>query len=488
MEGKTRNVLIVRLGEITIKGERSRDRFEKKLVANMKEALRLHGLQGEVRRGYGRIYVYSSSEAIEVLRRIFGITSISNAVEFEFETLEEIVETAYHMFCDKVKGKTFAVRARRTGSHTFTSMDVAREVGARLYPCSRGVDLENPELTVHVEIRGDKAYLFTDVVRAYGGLPVGTEGRVVALVSGGFDSIVAAWFMLKRGAEVHYVFCNMAGELTEKLVASVAKILVDNWSYGYSPKLYVADFKPLLKELRGKVDPGLMGVLLKRYMYRTAEYIARKINALGIVTGESLGQVSSQTLENLYSSSVAASIPIYRPLIGMDKEEIISIAREIGTYEASARVKEICGVYSVHPRTRSRLEEVVREEEKVDKTVFDKVLSSIREIDLRIFSPKEEKLEEDIEVSIISSDSVVIDLRPPEKYLEGHVPGSINIDFADLPLAAVKLDPSKKYILICDEGGLSREAAHMLRKLGYKAWSLKGGYRALSKKLGAQPF
>jgi thiamine biosynthesis protein ThiI len=482
MENKLRDVLIVRLGEVTIKGKKSRDRFEKKLIENIKEALRLSGLQGEVKREYGRIYVYSPREAIKVLRRVFGITSISSAVEFEFETLGEIVEVAYQLFCDKVKGKTFAVKARRTGMHSFTSMDIAREVGGRLYPCSRGVDLENPEFTVYIEVRGNKAYLFQDVVKAYGGLPVGVEGRVVALVSGGFDSIVAAWYMLKRGAEVHFVFCNMAGELTERLVASVVKMLVDNWGYGYSPKLYVADFRPLVKELRKKVDPGLLGVVLKRYMYRTAEHVARNINALGIVTGESLGQVSSQTLENLYSSSTAVSLPVYRPLIGMDKEEIIARAREIGTYEASARVKEVCGVYSVHPRTRSRLEEVLREEEKIDKTVFEGVVSSLREIDLRTLGIQAESLDE-VEISTIDPDSIVIDLRPPEKYREGHVPGSINIDFADLPVALDKLDPNKKYIFICDEGGLSREAAYTLRKLGYKAWSFRGGYRALSRKL-----
>jgi thiamine biosynthesis protein ThiI len=184
MENKLRDVLIVRLGEVTIKGKKSRDRFEKKLIENIKEALRLNGLQGEVKREYGRIYVYSPQEAIKVLRRVFGITSISSAVEFEFETLGEIVEVAYQLFCDKVKGKTFAVKARRTGTHSFTSMDIAREVGGRLYPCSRGVDLENPEFTVYIEVRGNKAYLFQDVVKAYGGLPVGVEGRVVALVSG----------------------------------------------------------------------------------------------------------------------------------------------------------------------------------------------------------------------------------------------------------------------------------------------------------------
>ncbi|ABL77729.1 tRNA uracil 4-sulfurtransferase ThiI [Thermofilum pendens] len=477
MEG-LREVFVVRLGEITVKSKKSRERFEKRLLENIRDALSSSGVSGEVRREYGRIYVYAPSSFAGVLRRVFGITSFSMALEYEFKALDDIASTVYNLYCDKLKGKTFAVRARRTGDHPFTSMDVARKVGEKLYPCSSGVDLSNPEVQVFIEVRGSRAYFYTDVVRGYGGLPVGSEGKVLALISGGYDSAVAAWYMLKRGAEVHYLYCNMAGDLTKSLVLSVAKKLADSWSYGYKPRLYVADFSPLLRELRAKVAPELFGVVLKRYMYRVAEAIAGRIGAIGIVTGESLGQVSSQTLENLYVASQATSMPIYRPLIGFDKEEIISKSKEIGTYEESSKVKEVCGVFSVHPKTRSRLEEVEREESKLDPAILGRVLSTVEEIDLRSATPSP-LIEVDVDAP--PEGSIIVDVRPKEKYEEGHIPGSLHIEFTELPLFLERLDKSKTYVFVCDEGGLSREAAYMLRKAGFNAWSLKGGLRRFSR-------
>lgn len=479
-------VVLVRLGELTLKGPYTRAKFEKLLYRNMRDALSSEGLKFRIRIERGRFFVHASDEAraASALRRVFGIKSLSIAEEVTFDDLSDLVSKASRFFAPKVEGKKFAVRARRVGKHDFTSMDVARELGSALLARSAGVSLENPDVEVFVEVRGYRAYLYTEVIKAYGGLPLGSEGRVVALVSGGFDSPVAAWYMLRRGALVDYVFCNLGGPAYEAAVISVLKVLADRWSYGYRPQLHIVDFSKLLRELREKTEPSLLNVLLKRYMYRAAERVAVEVKAEGIVTGESLGQVASQTLRNLFVSSLATTMPIYRPLIGMDKDDIVAMAREIGTYDYSALVKEYCGSFAEHPRTHADLSEVEAEEEKVDLSILEEAVKARKIIDLREISAP--KISRDLEIDSIPSGAIVIDLRPASKFRKWHIQGSLNIDFLLLPEKMKELPKDKPYVLVCDEGALSLEAARLMREFGYKAFSLKGGIRR-AKKLGLAP-
>ncbi|MEM0377022.1 MAG: THUMP domain-containing protein, partial [Thermofilum sp.] len=171
-----RELILVRLGETTLKG-RTREKFEAILIRNMRSALKSGGIEARIERGFGRIFVYSGREAVPLLRRVFGIWSLSPAVEVEYSTLEELLSISEEVFREAVRGKIFAVRARRVGVSAFTSRDIEREVGSRLLRYSAGVDLEKPEVTAYIEVRGRRAYLYTEVVRAYGGLPVGSEGR-----------------------------------------------------------------------------------------------------------------------------------------------------------------------------------------------------------------------------------------------------------------------------------------------------------------------
>lgn len=473
-----REVILLRLGEVTIKSSRVRKRFESLLLRNIRDALSSEGvLRYGIMRDRGRIFVYTNEidRSLDVLRRVFGITSLSHAYESTFNTLDDVLELGERIFKGRVEGRKFAVRARRVGSHEFTSLDIERELGSRLLPYSNGVDLSKPEITIYVEVRGKRVYFYDNVVKAYGGLPIGSEGKVVALVSGGFDSAVAAWYMLRRGAEVHYVFCNLGGPIHEKGVLSVTKVLADRWSYGYEPKIYIVDFRKLLREIRNKCDTSLLNVILKRYMYRAAERIAKDIGADAIVTGESLGQVSSQTLRNLYVSSLSVRIPILRPLIGFDKDDIISLSREIGTYEASLKVREYCGAFAEHPKTRSEVKDVEREETKVDVNVFEEALSSLKALGLRGVKVQEE----DLEIDEIPVDAVVIDLS--EKPIKGEA-NWVKYSFEELLRKASELDRNKTYVLICDEGGISLEAAHFLRKMGLNAYSLRGGYRSMCRR------
>jgi thiamine biosynthesis protein ThiI len=377
--------VMIRLGEMTLKSRRSRKRFMNRLIRNIRDAL-IHEDVGEfkIRNMWSRILVKMPDvdDIPGSLARVFGIVSFSPVHSFKFDSLSDILERGEEFFKDHVRGKKFAVRARRVGSHSFSSMDVARELGSRLYNYSDGVDLTDPEVEAFVEIRDDTCFFYKDVFSGYGGLPIGTEGRVVSLLSGGFDSAVASWFLLKRGAEVHYLFLNLDGDEYLQNVLKVAKVLGDNWSYGYEPIIHVVPGKEIVIELMGTRE-DYWNVLLKRVLYRLGEMLADDIKADSLVTGESLGQVSSQTLKNLRVSQEAVSIPVNRPLFGMDKEEIIRIAREIGTYKFSEKVWEYCALVPEKPVLSASREVVEREESKIDKDVIYKAFREKLEISLR---------------------------------------------------------------------------------------------------------
>ncbi|MCS7105387.1 MAG: tRNA 4-thiouridine(8) synthase ThiI [Thermofilaceae archaeon] len=478
-------VVLLRLGELTIKSSRSRRRFEKMLMRNIEDAMRSCRLDYSARLEGGRIFIYTSDEnkAADTLRRVFGIKSLSIAQEVSYTDLEDLIAKAEEYFLEKIKGRRFAVRARRAGRVEFTSIDVERALGAKLLKYALRVDLENPEVTAYVEVRGSRAYLFTNILKAYGGLPIGSEGKAVALVSGGFDSAVAAWFTLKRGVEVHYVLCNLGGPVQEAGTLHVLRVLAERWSYGYRPRLYVVDFSEVLKDIRRKCDPSLSTLVLKRYMYRVAEAIAEKEAAEAIITGDSIGQAASQTLSNLQVSSAAVKTQILRPLIGFDKDDIIAIAREIGTYEASMRVREYCGAFSERPRIRAKLSEVEKEENKLEESIVNKIMDKIKIYDLKNITLEENI--EDLEIDNIPKEALVVDLRSEEKFKSWSLPGSIRIDFDKLLEGSFALDPNKPYVFVCEEGALSMEAAYILRKIGVRAYSLKGGVRRLRRKLSS---
>lgn len=228
-EATERTVLIRLAGEIAIKSRATRKSFLRRLRRNIEDAISTVGGEARLETGWDRLYVRSSSdEVLAVLPRVFGISSLS-AVEAETPaTLEAIVDAGEATFGARLDGETFAVRARRAGTHPFSSQEVQVELGSRLLRHSAGVDLDDPGVTVRVEVRDERAYLFGGRIAGAGGLPLGTEGRAISLISGGFDSAVSSWLMLKRGIELDYVFCNLGGDAYERAVVQVGKLLADS--------------------------------------------------------------------------------------------------------------------------------------------------------------------------------------------------------------------------------------------------------------------
>jgi tRNA uracil 4-sulfurtransferase len=477
-----RGRILLRLAaEVAIKSRRTRTSFQRRLTANLRDALRAAGGGFHVTSEWSRIYVEGpAAEALTVLPRVFGISSFSPVDALVPAELAGIVETGEALYRDRVAGKRFAVRARRTGQHPFSSQDVQVQLGAALGAHAAGVDLTRPEVVVHVEVRDHEAFLFGERLDGPGGLPLGVEGRALALLSGGFDSAVAAWLLLKRGVELDYVFCNLGGDAYERAVVQVGKVIADGWSYGSAPRLHVVDFAEPLRELRAKAKQSYWQVVLKRLMYRAACAVGAQTGAQAIVTGEAMGQVSSQTLPNLRAIEPAATLPVFRPLLGFDKEEIIARARLIGTAALSEQVKEYCAIAPGKPVTAASVEAVAEEEAKLDLTVLAAAVAERRVLDLRALTPTD-LVAPYLFATAVPPGAVILDCRSEAQYRAWHLPGAKRKDEWELLQEFRRLDRDRTYLLYCAHGIQTAYLAERMQRAGYEAYSFKGGAGALRK-------
>lgn len=331
---------------------------------------------------------------------------------------------------------------------------------------------------MRVEVHRGAAHLFHDSTPGAGGLPLGTEGRAVALVSGGFDSAVAAWHLLRRGVRLDYVFCNLGGRTHEVGALRVMKVIAERWSYGDRPRLHALDFRPVVRELMEHTEPRLWQILLKREMLRAAEAIARAVRGRAIVTGEALGQVSSQTLTNLAVISQATPLPILRPLVGFHKEEIIAVANRIGTGPLSAVVGEYCAIVPRRPATAARLTDVLREEERRDPAQLEQAVKSAQRIELRGFDPDAQLLA-DLETSEVPAGASVLDLRSREEFAAWHFPDAARLEFPEALRAYPAFARDREYVVYCEYGLKSAHLAELMREAGLRAHHFRGGTRAL---------
>ncbi len=477
--GGERSRALLRLsGEMATKSRRTRSRFQRRLADNLRDALDATGVPAEVDRRWSRLFVEADDErAFEVLGRVFGLSSYSPVEGTCAPELEAIVETGERLFHDRVRGRTYAVRSRRSGEHPFDSRDVMERLGAALNPGAE-VDLDDPEVEVRVEVREDRAYLFSRRIEGAGGLPAGVQGKALALVSGGYDSVVAAWMALRRGVEVDYLFCNLGGAAYRRLALEVTKALADGWSYGLRPTAHVLDFNPVVREMEEKVEGSYLQVVLKRLMYRAGDAVAREIGAEALITGESIGQVSSQTLANLHAIDDAADLPVLRPLAGFDKEEIMERARRIGTHDLSARVREYCALTTDYPVTASTPGRARSHASAVDPAVLERAVEERETVDLRGVEPSELVMP-GLFVDEIGDDAVVLDTRDRESFRRWHPEGAERRDFSELSESFGELDPERTYVLCCEEGTRTAHLAERMQAEGYEAYSLRGGIRRI---------
>ncbi|MDM3867100.1 tRNA uracil 4-sulfurtransferase ThiI [Proteus faecis] len=466
--------------EITIKSQSVRIRFIKILTSNIRNVLNTLGDEITVVRNWDNIVVVSKdeskSEAVcDALTRIPGIHHFLQVEEHPYTDLHNIFEQTFAAFKHLVENKTFCVRAKRRGKHSFTSNEVERYVGGGFnqHVESAKVKLTHPDVTINLEIEDDKLILVNARYEGIGGFPIGTQEDVLSLISGGYDSGVSSYMLMRRGSRVHYCFFNLGGSAHEIGVKQVAHYLWNRFGRSHKVHFVAVDFEPVVAEILEKVDDGQMGVVLKRMMVRAASRVAERYGVQAIVTGEALGQVSSQTLTNLRLIDNATDTLILRPLITHDKENIINIARQIGTEDFARTMPEFCGVISKSPTVKAVKAKIEAEEEKFDFSILDSVVENAKNMDIRRIA--EETVQQVTEVEMVSEfgvNDVILDIRSPEE--QETSPLKIDgIDVKELPFYKLStqfgdLDKTKTYLLYCDRGMMSRLQALYLREQGFE--------------------
>ena len=384
------HAFLIKYAEIAIKGK-NRYMFEDALVHQMNLALSKIEGEFEVKKEQGRIYVfcpeqYDYEETVETLQRVFGIVGICPVVIYEDQGFEQMAKdvVSYMKDCHPDYSGTFKVYTRRARkSYLVTSMEVSAEIGGRIldeFP-DASVDVHSPELTISVEIR-DKIYVYSQTIKGAGGMPIGTNGRAMLLLSGGIDSPVAGHMIAKRGVKIDAVYFHAPPYTSERAKQKVVDLANLVARYSGPINLHIVNFTDIQLYIYEQCPHEELTIIMRRYMMRIAQAIAEKTGSIALITGESIGQVASQTLQSLASTNEVCTMPVFRPVIGFDKQEIVDVSEKIGTYETSIQPYEDCCTIFVakHPVTKPNLK-VIRNserhlEEKIDemvKTALDTV-------------------------------------------------------------------------------------------------------------------
>ena len=379
--------LLIKYGEIAIKGK-NRHLFEDALVRQIVHALK--AVEGDfyVHKSQGRIYVecesaYDFEETVEALKCVFGIVGICPVMKTEDRGLEELGNDVID-FLENVydrKNQTFKVVTRRARkSYPIESMEVNCELGGRIleaYPEMR-VDVHDPEITIHVEIR-EKIYIYSKIIPGPGGMPVGTNGKAMLLLSGGIDSPVAGYMICKRGVTLDATYFHAPPYTSERAKQKVVDLARKVARYSGPINLHVVNFTDIQLYIYDKCPHDELTIIMRRYMMKIAEHFAKERGCQALITGESIGQVASQTMQSLAATNAVCTIPVFRPLIGFDKQEIVDISEKIDTYETSILPFEDCCTIFVakHPVTKPNLKAICRSELKLQEKIDELVKTAI---------------------------------------------------------------------------------------------------------------
>ena len=465
--------------EIMIKSESVRKRFVKILTSNIRNVLTKNDDTVAVIKHWDYIEVRSKIDAnlpmlIEQLQRIPGIHHFLQVEEKPFANLHEIFEQTLSDVASQLENKTFCVRVKRKGKHEFNSLEAERYIGGGLnqHIASAKVQLKNPDVTVRIEIEDDKMMLVRARYEGIGGYPIGTQEDVLSLISGGFDSGVSSYMLLRRGSRVHYCFFNLGGAAHEIGVKQMAYHIWQRYGSSHKVRFVAINFEGVVGEILENVDNGQMGVVLKRMMVRAASKIAQRFDIQAIVTGEALGQVSSQTLTNLRLIDEAAEVLVLRPLITHDKEQIIAMAKHIGTDDIAKSMPEFCGVISKNPTVKAIKAKIEQEEGNFNFAVLESAVENAQYLDIRQIAEQTEKDVVSVDaVSVLGENDVIIDIRSPEEIDENplHIENQamIQLPFYKLSSQFAKLDQSKHYVLYCERGVMSKLQALYLKESGF---------------------
>ena len=366
-EVKNKKIYIIRCGEVSLKGM-NKPYFERVLLERLKKAFKFNNFNDADMRWIDGLIIaeapsiYDSEEIIRAASKVFGVASVSYAIKTGKE-IEEISNDAIIFMKNimlKEDIKTFKVKAKRADkTYPIQSPEIARLIGGAILKGinSLSVDIHNPDCELHIDVRREGTYIYRNKVKAFGGLPLGTNGRGLLLMSGGIDSPVAAFMMAKRGMTIDAIHFHSYPYTSQRALDKVKRLVKQLSSYMGDINLHIVNLLPIQEEIVKNCPASEVTILVRRFMMRIAEIIAKKNEDMMLITGESLGQVASQTAEALVVTDSSVNIPVMRPLIAMDKVDIMDLAKEIGTYEISIEPYEDCCTVFLpkHPVTKPKL-------------------------------------------------------------------------------------------------------------------------------------
>ena len=390
----TTQAFLIKYGEIAIKGN-NRHYFEDALVKQLNHALKPLGTKFDIIKQQGRIFVKpqgecDETEVSEALSKVFGVVGFSPCYMTEdegFDKLaEEIIDYMKRTYGDEAH--TFKVDARRARkNYPLQSMEINANMGEKILEAmpNMSVDVHNPEIMLHIEIREQISYYSVDYPGP-GGMPVGTAGKAMLLLSGGIDSPVAGWMMAKRGVVLEAVYFHAPPYTSERAKQKVIDLAKKVVKYAGPIKLYIVNFTDVQLKIYEDCPHEELTIIMRRYMMRIAEHFAKEDECLGLITGESVGQVASQTMQSLNATNSVCTLPVYRPLVAFDKQDIVEISYKIDTYETSILPYEDCCTIFVakHPVTKPKLEVIEKSEKKLEGSIEQLVQTAIESRELMI--------------------------------------------------------------------------------------------------------
>ncbi len=466
----TQKFILKLFPEIMIKGSSAKRQMVGQLYTNLLTVLERIDESIEVKKFSDKIEVIAPTTVLTEVRQALldtsGIEQILEALQFDdMDTLDKIKIKVGELLSDSIKDKTFVVRAKRTGTHPFNSTELERTVGGYMLAHSeaKSVDLRNAEVTIRIELIHNQLNIITSKYNGLSGFPIGTQGDILSLMSGGFDSTVASYLTMKRGIKTHFIFFNLGGNAHEIGVKQVALYLWNKFGSSHRVKFITVPFDDVLTEIFRSTAPTYMGVTLKRLMLMASEKIADEMEIDALLTGESVAQVSSQTLRNLALIDQVCNKLILRPLSTMNKPEIISIASQIGTRHFAESMPEYCGVISQNPITHGSFKRMEKEAARFDYEVLNKAVENAQHIYVdEIVTDINDMAAVEVVHDLSSDEYTVIDIRAEGEPIETSCE-CLKIPFHQLKTEFEKLPKDKQYLLYCEKGIMSQLHAQYLR-------------------------
>jgi len=467
---KTQKFILKLFPEIMVKGSSAKRQMVGQLYNNLLKLLGAYSDEIKVKKFSDKLEVVTPVDVLSEVRQTLldtpGIEQVLEALQFDkMETLEQIKVKVNELMAKEIIGKTFVVRVKRAGKHPFRSTEIEQTVGGYMlaHNEAKGVDLHHPEVTIRLELINNQLNIITTKHAGLGGFPLGTQGDILSLMSGGFDSTVASYLTMKRGMKTHFIFFNLGGIAHEIGVKQVALYLWSKFGASHRVSFISVPFDSVIEEIFRSTHETYMGVTLKRLMLLASEKVAEEMEIDALLTGESVAQVSSQTLRNLALIDQVTNKLILRPLATMNKPDIINIANDIGTRRFAENMPEYCGVISKNPITHGSYKRMEREAKRFDYSVLDKAVEDAQKIYVdEILDDVTNTASIEVIHDLTGGNYVVIDIRPEEECIETACK-SIKIPFHKLKTEFKKLPQDKEYLLYCEKGIMSQLHAQYLR-------------------------